>query len=261
MERSSADGALRRPCLRHAAVRAGGGPVGHAGPHELHQSGAWRLRHGRRLYRRRADAEIRALAVLGPAGGLSRHGRARRLSRAHALRPALRQAASRPGHVHHRPRLHVGRRRRLFHGREPADRQRAAIAGRQPLCGWPLVQQVPPLRHRLLRPPDDRPAARPVEDALRLAPARRGRRRPRGARPRHQRHDHLRADVRLRLRTCRPRRRAGKRDLQPRSAIPAEVHDLLPRRHRRRRHHDDHRSLPCIHPARRRGRCGQVLPT
>ena len=96
--------------------------------------------------------------------------------------------------------------------------------------------------HRHLRPAHDRAAADAVAHALRQPPARGRGRSARRRRSRHQRAVGVRADVCIRLRPCRAWRRARRGDPRPRSAFPAEVHDLLPDRRDRRRLLQHHRA-------------------
>ena len=124
-----ADHPVRRHCLRHAAVRAGLRAVGHARPDEFHQSRARRLRHGGRLFHRRPGQPAGRAVRARPAARVFGHGGDRRPARAHALCACLCQEPSRPGAVHHRARLHVGRRGRLRDGLVAAiraDPRRAA---------------------------------------------------------------------------------------------------------------------------------------
>ena len=77
----------------------------------------------------------------------------------------------------------------------------------------------------------------PDAHALRQPPARRGRRPARGARASASTSTSVFAvDLRRRLGPGRPGRRARRRAAGARSRLPAEVHDLLPDRRRGRRH-------------------------
>ena len=169
------------------------------------------------------------------------------------------QEPSRPGAVHHRPRLHVGRGGRLLHGLVAAVRADPGGAAGPVRRVRRRHRPLPPADHRRLRPAHARAAVRPDEDALRQPAARRGRRSAGGARARHQCRRGVRHHLRGRLRPRRPRRRARRRDPRPRSDLSAQIHDLLPDRRHGRRHLEHHRAVPRLDPARHRRRRRQVL--
>ena len=203
---------VRRRGLRHAAVRAGLRARRDAGPDELRQPGARRLRHGRRLRHRDPDGPLGRAVPRLPAGGVRGGGGAGLRARAHALRPHVRPHPSRPGAVLDRPGVHGGGRRRLGDGLEPAATSSCrpgCRAGREML--GVNVGHLPLLHHRDLRRAGARPAARADAHALRQPPARRRRRCPRGARARHPGRHGLRRHLRRRLGPRRPGRRAGRR--------------------------------------------------
>ena len=89
--------------------------------------------------------------------------------------------------------------------------------------------------------------------------ARGGRRSARRQRARHQRAAGVRLYLRVRLRPCRPRRRAERGDPRARSVFPAEIHDLLPDRGDGRRLLQHHRAVPGVAAARHRRRRRQIL--
>ena len=191
------------------------GLVGDARPDEFRQPRAWRVRHGRRLLHAscwstgwacRSSRPCRSPSCSAPLLGFVLE----RTLYVHVYR----KTPSRPGAVHHRPRLHVGRGGRLRHGR------RSQVFVQLP--DW-LQGQVQRARRRhrratacsssssaaLLTVGAAAHPARETRFGSRLRAVRR--RRARGARPRHQRQPRLRADLRVRLGPRRPRRRARRR--------------------------------------------------
>ena len=150
--RSHADHPVRRHRLRHAAVRAGMRAVRHARADEFRQSRPWRVRHGGRLHHARPGQPLGRAVLRRAAARLPGHRADRRAVRAHALRPRLQQEPSRPGAVHHRPRLHVGRRGRLRRW------ARSRCSSQMPSCAAGPVRHLrrrrralPPADHRGLR--------------------------------------------------------------------------------------------------------------
>src|SRR5215207_664925 len=90
-------------------------------------------------------------------------------------------------------------------------------------------------------------------------PAGSRRRSPRRQRPRHQRAAGFCLHLCLRLRPCRSRRGAERRNPRARSVFSAEIHDLFFDRGHRRRLLQHHRAVPCFAPARHRRRRRQIL--
>ena len=154
-----ADEPVRRLCLRHAAVRAGVRSVGHARPHEFRQSRPWLLRHGRRLHHDRVRQPPGA-AVLGRTRArLFSHRSDRRRAGAPALRPRLHQKPFGPGAVHHRARLHVGRRGRFHDGIVAAIHSDPRGAQRPVRCVWRRRRSLSAADHRGVRAVDAGAAA------------------------------------------------------------------------------------------------------
>src|SRR5215467_8239878 len=254
-----ADHSVRRDCLRHAAVRAGMRAFGHARADEFRQPRPWLVCHGGRLHHA-GPGQPRRPAVLRRASHRFRRHRADRGAvRAHALCARLQQEPPRPGAVHHRPCLHVGRCRRLRDGLAAGlhpDPERAAgplrdLRGRR--------RTLPAAHHRDLRAAHGRPATHSVQHPFRQPIARLGRRRARRPRARHQRQRGLQPDVCRRVGPRRTRRRARRRDSRPRSDVSAQIHGLLSDRGDGRRHLEHHRSLRRLAFDRHRGRRRQVL--
>ena len=198
-----------------------------------------------------------------PAARLPRQRRcSARCSSARSTSTSTRKPPSRPGAVHHRPRLHVGGGGRLRHGLERSIF--VQIADLRCRARFDVVG-VGIGRYRLLiivvcGAADDRAAAR-------SSPSTRFGSRLRAAvdDPRVARglginvNGVFAAHLRVRLRPRRPRRRARRRDPRPRSDLPAQIHDLLPDRGDGRRHLEHHRAVPRLAPARHRRRRRQVL--
>ena len=170
-----ADDPVRRPRLRHAAVRAGVRAVGDARVDEFHQPGAWRVRHGRRLCHRHAGQRLGCRSALGlPVAFLPR----RRSARCSSARStcASTPEPSRPGAVHHRAGLHVDGGGRLFHGPSSRScRSRKRCRARFDVLGIG-IGQLPAVVIVVCGAAHGRAATRPDEDPLRQPLARRGRR-------------------------------------------------------------------------------------
>ena len=257
--RSHADHSVRRDCLWHAAVRAGMRAVGHARTDEFRQSRPWLIRHGGRLHHAGAGQPRRRAVLRRASHRLHRHRADRRAVRAHALCARLQQEPPRPGAVHHRSGVHVGRRRRLRDGLAAGlhrDPERAAGALRDLRHRRGALSAAD---HRRLRAAHGGPAAHPLEHPLRQPAARVGRRRAGRARPRHQRQRGLHLDLRVRVGPGRPWRGARRRDSRPRSDLSAQIHGLLSDRGDGRRHVQHHRSVRRLAADRHRRRGGQVL--
>ena len=167
-----------------------------------------------RLYHAR-PGQPRGRAVLRrPAHRLRGHCAHRSAVRARALCARLCQEPPRAGAVHHRARVHVGRRRRLRHGLAAGlhpDPERAAGAVRD-LRRW--GRPLPPADHRDLRASHGGPAAHSFQHPFRQPAARLGRRCPGGTRARYQRQRGLHPHIRVRV---GPRRVSAAR-LAPRSS-------------------------------------------
>src|SRR5262249_31259964 len=254
-----ADHFVRRNRLGHAAVRAGMRAVGHARADELRQFPPWRLRHDGRLHHAH-PGQPRGPAVLRrTCHRFLRHRADRRRVRAHALCACLRQEPSRPGSVHHRPRVHGGRRRRLRHGiaaglHPDPERVTGPLRNFLRRCG-----PMSTAHHRRLRAAHARAAAHPLQHPLRQPAARLGRRCARRARLGHQRQRGVHVDVCRRIRSRRSRRGAGRWESRPPFAASAVIHGLLSDRGDGRRHLEHHRSLRRLAFDRHRGRRRQVL--
>src|SRR5262245_1729426 len=258
-ESHHADHSVRRDRLRHAAVRAGMRALGHARAHEFRQSRPWLVCHGGRLHHA-GPGQPRRRAVLRRASHrLRRHRVHRGAVRAHPLCARLQQEPPRPGAVHHRPCLHVGRRRRLRDGLAAGvhpDPERAAGSLRDLRRRRRTLSAAD---HRDLRTAHGRLADDPVRYPLRQPVARLGRRCARRARAGHQRQRGLQPDVCRRIGPRRARRGAWRRDSRPRSHLSAQIHGVFPDRGDRRRHVEHHRSLRRVAVDRHRRRRGQVL--
>ena len=166
-----------------------------------------------------------------------------------------RQAASRPGAVFDRPRLHGRGGRGLRHGSTQQIMQAAGVAhgqdrDRHRRSGHGPLSAV---HRRPVRVAGGRPAI-VLSHALRQPPAGGGRRRRVARRPRHQRRSDLPRHVRVRLRPRRPGRCARRGNPRTRPDLPAQVHDLLPGGRVRRRNDQHHR-------ARCWRRCSSASPT
>ncbi len=146
--RTNADHPVRRNCLRHAAVRAGVRAVGHARADEFHQPRPRRLRHGGRLLHRHRRQPPRRAVRARPADRFPGDGDHRRPLRAHALCACLCQAPSRPGAVHHRAGVHVGRGHRLRDGLVAAIRADPGSAAGPVQCVRHRHGQIPAAHHR-----------------------------------------------------------------------------------------------------------------
>ena len=213
---------VRRRGLRHAAVRAGLRAGGDAGADELRQPGARRLRHGRRLRHRDPDGPLgRAVPGL-PAGRLRRRRRrsgwcwsARSTSTCTAA-AHLDQVLFSIGLV-----FMAVAAADYFMGSSQRNIQLPAwLQGRREVLGVNvgiyrsfLIVVCGALALGLQLGADAHP--------LRQPPARRRRRRARGARPRHPGGHRVRRDLRRRLGAGRAGRRAGRRAARARSVLPA----------------------------------------
>ena len=129
------DGVAYGMLLFVLAVRA----VRDAGPDELRQPRAWRLRHGRRLRHRRADEPLGVPFLACLPLGLPRRPRCSAPSLERTLyRHLYARDPPRPGAVLDRPRLHVRRGRRLRRGLaaadHPAARRCCRAASRSSAC-------------------------------------------------------------------------------------------------------------------------------
>src|SRR5215468_1093042 len=256
---SHADHSVRRDRLRHAAVRAGMRAFGHARADEFRQSRPRLVRYGGRLHHAGPGQPRRPAVLRRASHRLRRHRAHRGAVRAHALCARLQQEPPRSGAVHHRPRLHVGRRRRLRDGLAAGlhpDPERAT----GPLRGLRRGRRaLSAADHRDLRAAHGRLAADPVQHPLRQPIARLGRRCARRPRTGHQRQRGLQLDVCGRIGPRRARWGARRRDSRPRSDLSAQIHGLFPDRGDRRRHVEHHRSVRCLAVDRHRRRRGQVL--
>src|SRR5258708_1028432 len=190
-----ADPSVRPDPLPPAAVRAGMRAFGHARADEFRQSRPRLVRHGGRLHHAGPGQPRRPAVLRRASHRLRRHRAHRGAVRAHALRARLQQEPPRPGALHHRPRLHVGRRGRLRDGIAAglhSDPERAA----GPLRDLRRRRRtLPAAHHRDLRAAHGRPAAHSVQHPLRQPVARLGRRPARCPRARHQRQRGLRLAV------------------------------------------------------------------
>src|SRR6266508_2528840 len=232
---------------------------GHARAHEFRQSRPRRLRHGGRLHHPRPGQPRRPAVLRRACHRLRGHRPHRSAVRAHALCARLRQEPSRPSAVHDWPRLHVGRRRRLRHGVAAGlhrDPERAAGPLRDLRYRYRTLSAAD---HRELRPAHARAAAHPVQHPVRKPAAGLGGRRACRPRAGHQRQRSVHVDIRRRVGTRGPRRRARRRDSRPRSDLPAQIHGLFPDRGDGRRHLEHHRSLRRLAFDRHRRRRRQVL--
>ena len=142
---------VRRPGLGHVPVHHLRRPVGHDGADGLRQSGARRVRHGRRLSGADADASwgvpflgslVIAFVVVGAVSVLFER---------YALSPALRRHRARPGAAHHRPDLHGDRDLHLFLRADPAGDPDSRLSVRRHQSRLPQFPDLPGVPHRRRR--------------------------------------------------------------------------------------------------------------
>ena len=248
------DGIAYGMLLFMLAVRAGGDD----GADELHQPGARRLRHGRRLHRgllmQRATACRSWRACRWPSSVAALLGAVleRTLYRPLYGKPHLDQVLFSIGLV-----VHGGRGGGLLHRLDAADHAAARVpaAGASRSAAASGMGAVPAVHHRRLRRAGARRCRRCCRSTRFGSRLRAAVDDPRVA-------SGLGINVnRVFLVTFafgsgprRPGRRARRRDPRPRPDLPAQVHDLFPDRRRGRRHH-------VRSPARCWRRCCWASPT
>ena len=186
-----------------------GRPFGHDGADGLRQPGAWRFRHGRRLYRRHADAlarrRLRALA-----GHRRGHRSARSACRSSACSTAgfykstdLEQVLLTIGLAFMAiADLHV------FLRADPEIGAAAGLAARRRQSRLPPVPELPRLPDRARRRAHRGALVRLRAHQYRRQDPRRGRQPAHGGIGRHQCRPAVHAHLRARLGACRARRRA-----------------------------------------------------